>query len=67
MLIVRAMDIALTIPAPNWMRDSCTQKIMAALNVGKDARYAMFVGGCVRNAVMGHEVSDIDIATIATH
>lgn len=38
-----------------------TQAVMEALNGG--AQNALFVGGCVRNELMGEEVGDIDIAT----
>lgn len=40
-----------------WMRDPATVAVMEALG---DAR---FVGGAVRNALLGEPVSDIDIAT----
>jgi poly(A) polymerase len=40
-----------------WMRAPETEAVMAALG------QARFVGGCVRNALMGREVADIDIAT----
>ncbi len=43
-----------------WLRDAETQKVMSALNEGATAR---FVGGCVRNALLGLQVSDVDIAT----
>ncbi|CUK13591.1 CCA-adding enzyme [Ruegeria denitrificans] len=46
-----------------WVTDSATQKVCAALT---DAgAQALFVGGCVRNALLGAPVSDIDIATDA--
>ena len=41
-----------------WMTDSKTRAVLDAL--GPDAR---FVGGAVRNALLGRDVSDIDIAT----
>jgi poly(A) polymerase len=45
----------------DWMRAPETRAVMAALTAeGGDAR---FVGGAVRNALMGREVSDVDIAT----
>jgi len=47
----------------NWLTRPATQRVMAALT---DAGYsAFFVGGCVRDALLGLEVSDIDIATDA--
>ncbi|WP_108860538.1 CCA tRNA nucleotidyltransferase [Ruegeria sp. Alg231-54] len=47
----------------DWVSESATQQVCAALT---DAGYqALFVGGCVRNALLGAPVSDIDIATDA--
>lgn len=47
-----------------WIDDPATQAVCAAL---VDRGYqALFVGGCVRNALLGVAVSDIDIATDAT-
>lgn len=46
-----------------WLKDSETRKVMAALNEGATAR---FVGGCVRNALLGEPVGDVDIATTDT-
>jgi len=47
-----------------WLTDPATQKVCAALTV--DGAQALFVGGCVRNALLGAPVSDLDIATDAT-
>ncbi|KUJ78069.1 poly(A) polymerase [Ruegeria marisrubri] len=46
-----------------WVNDPDTQKVCAALTDG--GAQALFVGGCVRNALLGVPVSDIDIATDA--
>ncbi|MDA7963744.1 CCA tRNA nucleotidyltransferase [Ruegeria sp.] len=47
----------------DWITAEPTQKVCAALT---DAgAQALFVGGCVRNALLGAPVSDIDIATDA--
>lgn len=54
----------MTLAAEPWLRDPATQNVCAALTA-KGAQ-ALFVGGCVRNALMGVPVSDIDIATDAT-
>lgn len=44
-----------------WLSDPATQKVCAVLT---DAgAQALFVGGCVRNALLGAPVSDMDIAT----
>ncbi|WP_084398348.1 CCA tRNA nucleotidyltransferase [Henriciella aquimarina] len=45
-----------------WLTDAKTQAVMAALETARPGS-ARFVGGCVRNALMGLEVDDIDIAT----
>lgn len=46
-----------------WVSEPATQQVCAALT---DAgALALFVGGCVRNALLGAPVSDIDIATDA--
>ena len=46
-----------------WMSHAGTQALLAALQAG--GQKAFFVGGCVRNALMGVPVSDIDVATDA--
>jgi poly(A) polymerase len=48
----------------SWIFEPSTQKVCAALT--DDGATALFVGGCVRNALLGAPVSDIDIATDAT-
>jgi poly(A) polymerase len=48
----------------HWITDAATQRVCAALTSGD--YQALFVGGCVRNALLGVPVSDIDIATDAT-
>lgn len=50
-----------TIGTPGWLKDEKTQKVMQALGAEEDQ--ARFVGGCIRNTLMGRDVSDIDIAT----
>ena len=47
--------------AAEWIADPATGRVMAALTA--EGATAYFVGGCVRNALMGLEVADIDIAT----
>lgn len=46
-----------------WLRDAATQAVCTALMA--QGAQALFVGGCVRNALMGVPVSDLDIATDA--
>ena len=47
-----------------WLNAPETQALMAALN--GQAERARFVGGCVRNTLMGREADDIDVATQLT-
>jgi poly(A) polymerase len=49
-----------------WMQAAETRAVMAALEAAGGADCARFVGGCVRNAVIGRPVADIDIATTLT-
>jgi len=53
------MKPAKTISPPDWMRAPATIKTMEAL--GREN--TRFVGGCVRNTLLGVPVTDIDIAT----
>ncbi len=55
----------LDIETQDWMRAPAPRAVMAALEAARPAA-ARFVGGCVRNALMGEPVSDIDIATQLT-
>jgi poly(A) polymerase len=48
-----------------WLKAAETQKLIAALEAAR-AGGSRFVGGCVRNTLMGREVDDIDIATQLT-
>ncbi|OLF79786.1 hypothetical protein AWH62_15555 [Maricaulis sp. W15] len=45
-----------------WMTAPATRKVMTALEAACPGG-ARFVGGCVRNALLGEPVADIDIAT----
>ena len=50
------------IPVQAWMEKPSTQTVMNALQ--SDGRDARFVGGCVRDSLIGRsEISNIDIAT----
>ncbi len=44
-----------------WMRAPATRKVLAPLTEG--GRPARFVGGCVRDTLIGRPIADIDIAT----
>ncbi len=48
------------------MVEAATVAVMDALTAAAGAGGARFVGGCVRDAVLGREVGDIDIATVLT-
>jgi len=49
------------IEAQAWMTATATRAVLAALTA--DGAVARFVGGCVRDAVLGRAVKDIDLAT----
>ena len=46
-----------------WLKAQPTQAVMAALQAAGGQDCARFVGGCVRNALTGHPIDDVDIAT----
>lgn len=50
--------------APEWLRTDALQFVLGELSDG--GRQAYCVGGCVRDAVLGFPVNDIDIATDRT-
>jgi poly(A) polymerase len=55
------MKPALRLPPQNWMTAPATLAVVKALAAeGAEVR---FVGGCVRDAVIGRAVKDIDLAT----
>src|SRR5260370_10785501 len=45
----------------SWMTEAPTRAVLAALGAGGAA--VRFVGGCVRDALLGRPIGDIDIAT----
>lgn len=47
-----------------WLESSATQSVCKTLEA--EGFQALFVGGCVRNALLGIPIHDIDIATDAT-
>ncbi|HEV2531170.1 CCA tRNA nucleotidyltransferase [Phenylobacterium sp.] len=55
-----------SIGQPAWMTAPATAAVLDALEAAGGADCARFVGGCVRNAVVGRPVDDIDIATVLT-
>ncbi|MBM3526297.1 MAG: CCA tRNA nucleotidyltransferase, partial [Alphaproteobacteria bacterium] len=52
------------IPPEPWMTSASVARLFAALTANGAA--ARFVGGCVRDAVLGRPVKDVDIATAET-
>lgn len=49
-----------------WLHAEATRAVMAALETAGGPGCARFVGGCVRNALLGAPIDDIDIATVLT-
>ncbi len=54
---------AKTITPQDWMISKESQILFDALEKGETTPIALFVGGCVRNALLDMEVEDIDLAT----
>lgn len=54
------MTVSIAGKAP-WLKNEALQRLLAALSA--DGEGARIVGGAVRNALLGQEVSDLDIAT----
>lgn len=50
----------------DWLTTPATRAVMAALAAAGGPDCARFVGGCVRNALIGAPIDDIDIATTLT-
>ena len=46
-----------------WLTDPATTAVLDALEAAGRPGCVRFVGGCVRNAVMGRAIADIDLAT----
>jgi len=55
-----------TIGVRPWMELSATRAVMEALEARGYAGCARFVGGCVRNTLLGQPIDDVDIATTLT-
>ena len=51
------------LPGQAWLQSSATRAVIAALEAAGGPGCARFVGGCVRNALMGRDIDDVDIAT----
>lgn len=53
----------MTLVSGQWLTNPATQRLCSAL--ARDGATVLFVGGCVRNALLQEPVRDIDIATDA--
>lgn len=60
------LKVAAKIRLQDLMQDQRSKGLMDVLNEGAKTPNALFVGGCVRNAVCGQPIGDIDIATKLT-
>lgn len=54
-----------SIAGASWFSAAATRAVLAALEAARPGG-SRFVGGCVRNTLMGHPVDDVDIATQLT-
>jgi len=52
-----------TIELPKWFKTNQTIQLMKVLNNNDTQPKALFVGGCIRNALMEASETDVDIAT----
>ena len=48
----------------DWIADPAAVAVLDALEAAGGAGCVRFVGGCVRNAIMGRPIADIDLATV---
>nr|WP_308237901.1 hypothetical protein [Phenylobacterium sp. J426] len=55
-----------TVGQPAWMTARSAVRVMDALEAAGGPDSARFVGGCVRNTLIGVKVDDVDIATRLT-
>lgn len=58
------LNAARHIIPPHWMTDYRSAKVMRVLGGYEAEPQALYVGGCVRNTLLGVPVTDIDIATV---
>lgn len=49
---------------PDWMTAPEVTAVLDALEAAGGADCARFVGGCVRNALIGRPIADVDVATV---
>ena len=55
--------MSLSMAGQPWLESQATRAVMAALEAAGGPGCVRFVGGCVRNSLLGQSVDDIDIAT----
>ena len=55
--------MSVSVKGQPWLESQATRAVMRALETAGGAGCARFVGGCVRNSLLGQQVDDIDIAT----
>tara|TARA_B100001778_G_scaffold332545_1_gene339092 strand:- start:2566 stop:3723 length:1158 start_codon:yes stop_codon:yes gene_type:complete len=60
------LNVITTLENQDWLADKNVQKIMQFLQTDEVEPIALFVGGVVRNALLGLPVTDIDIASKLT-
>jgi len=60
-MIAASQSSTQKLPPQKWMRAATTRRVVAALSAeGAEVR---FVGGCIRDSLIGRSVKDVDIAT----
>jgi poly(A) polymerase len=59
----QARGVTFQLQPADWFEGRATAAVFDALEAAGGAGCARFVGGCVRNAVLGSKVDDVDIAT----
>jgi poly(A) polymerase len=62
-MLKRTMTARLNPDDHGWLTAPATRRVMSALDAAAPGG-SRFVGGCVRNALLGEPVADIDIATV---
>ncbi|MBB5770166.1 poly(A) polymerase [Brevundimonas vesicularis] len=55
--------MSVSVKGQPWLESQATRAVMRALEAAGGVGCARFVGGCVRNSLLGQPVDDIDIAT----
>jgi poly(A) polymerase len=61
---LESLRTSLSLAEAPWLKDHGAAAVMLALNGGNQAKKALFVGGCVRDSVLGMDAGDVDIATM---